>query len=130
MTEIEVAEITAANAEAFAAFWGNFVTHMGIYLSLLFGYCAAAYVAGRELSRFQVLIASALFVGAAELQIYAMSSWVSGAKSILIFISEINPELETGVIPAWARGFGMILWQLAIIACLSFMWSIRRQKTQ
>ena len=128
MTEIEVAEITAANLEVLAAFMSNYATHLGIYLSILFGYCAAAYVAGIKLSRFQVVLLSIIFIAAAEIQVNAMANWVSGAQKILIATSEINPKVTAGAVNVWGRSIGIIIWQLGILGCLSFMWSVRHQE--
>lgn len=130
MTEIELAEISAANLEVFAAFMSNYATHLGIYLSILFGYCAAAYIAGSKLSRFQVVLLSIIFIAAAEIQVNAMANWVSGAQKILIATSEINPKVTAGDVNIWGRSIGIIIWQLGIIGCLSFMWSVRHQEKQ
>ena len=128
MTEFEVAEITAANLDVMATFMSNYATHLGIYLSLLFGYCAAAFVAGSKLSIFQVVLASIMFVAAAEMQVNAMVNWVSGAQEILITTSQINPDVTPGGVNIWGRAIGVIIWQIGIFGCLSFMWSVRHQE--
>lgn len=130
MTEFEVAEITAANLEVIAAFWNNYETHLGLYLTMLFGYCAAAYVAGSKLSKFQVGIISIMFVAAAEIQVISMIKWANATQSMIVAASEMNPAVPEQAIPHWMRPLGMIVWELGILGCLSFMWSIRRQKQQ
>lgn len=130
MTEFEVAEITAANLEVVAAFWSNYETHLGLYMTILFGYCGAAYVAGSKLSKFQVGIISIMFVAAAEIQVISMIKWANATQSMIVVASEMNPAVPEQAIPYWMRPLGMIVWELGILGCLSFMWSIRRQKQQ
>ena len=130
MTEFEVAEITAANLEVIAAFWSNYETHLGLYLTILFGYCAAAYVAGSKLSKFQVGIISIMFVAAAEIQVISMIKWANATQSMIVVASEMNPAVPEHAIPYWMRPLGMIVWELGILGCLSFMWSIRRQQQE
>ena len=126
MTEVEIAEITAANLEVIAAFSSNYATHVGIYLSLAFGYCAAAYVAGKKLSRFQVILASIMFVAAAELQAVSMTTWVLAAREMLEATAQVNPAIEPQQNSRWVQVFGISLWQLGIIGSISFMWSVRK----
>ena len=128
MTEMEVAEITSSNLEVVAALMGNYATHVGIYLSLAFGYCVAAYAAGEKLSRFQVIVASCMFVAATELQIILMATYVNASQELLLRTSEINPMLERPANSDWRQVWGITIWQLGILASLSFMWSVRRSE--
>ncbi len=132
MSEVEILEITAANLEVVAAFMSNYATHVGIYLSLAFAYCAAAYVAGNNLTSFQVILATIMFVGAAELQAVSMINWVSAARDMLESTAQINPTImerqQSESMAIWTRVFGIAVWQLGILGCLFFMWSVRRSK--
>ena len=130
MTELELAEITTAQLEVVAAFMGNYATHVGIYLSLAFGYCVAAYTSGDKLTRFQVVLASMMFVAAAELQAALMYLWVTGSRNLLSEVAKLVPEY--GVQASFGAGqiFGLAIWQIGILASLAFMWSIRHPRTE
>jgi glucan phosphoethanolaminetransferase (alkaline phosphatase superfamily) len=130
MTEVEVYEITYSGLEVGAAFMSNFASHVSIYLSLVFGYCVVAYTAGRNLTTFQVIVASIMFVVAAEMQAFMMGFWVVSARELVGALREINPEIGGSGEPGVLQIFGIALWQAGILASLAFMWSIRRSKTE
>jgi SNF family Na+-dependent transporter len=131
MTEVELYEITNSSLEVTAAFMSNYATHVSIYLSLIFGYCVVAYAAGSNLTKFQVIVASVMFIVAAELQAILMIVWVQSAQDVVRELAKINPRLigERGN-PIGGQILGIALWQVGIITCLAFMWSIRRPKTE
>lgn len=130
MTEVEMLDLTTSHLDVAAAFMSNYATHVGIYLSLVFGYCVAAFAAGGKLTRFQVIIASFMFFVAAEFQASLMFLWASSAKEMLASLAEFNPNIERDN-PYSARvvvGVGLI--QLGILASLAFMWSVRHPKRE
>ncbi|MEH6517601.1 MAG: hypothetical protein V7742_13015 [Halioglobus sp.] len=130
MTEVEVYEITYSGLGVAAAFMSNYATHVGIYLSLVFGYCVVAYTAGRNLTTFQVIVASSMFIVAAELQAVVMSFWVLSAQEVVSGLKEINPEMGGSGEADVRQIVGIALWQAGILSSLAFMWSIRRSKTE
>ena len=106
---------------------GNYATHVSIYLTLIFGYCVAAYTVGKELTKFQVGIVSLMFIVAAEMQAMTMTLWVQSARDVLIELAKINPEVIDGKGDFEVRQIlGIALWQAGILCCLAFMWSVRR----
>jgi hypothetical protein len=130
MTEVEMLDLTASNLEVAAAFMSNYATHVGIYLSLVFGYCVVAYIAGDKLTRFQVIVASIMFIAAAELQANLMHMWVQSSQEVMIALAEINPEMKGREEFGARRIFGISITQLRILASLAFMWSVRHPKTE
>jgi hypothetical protein len=130
MTEVEMLDLTASYLEVTAEFLGNYATHVGIYLSLVFGYCVVAYIAGDKLTRFQVIVASVMFVAAAELQASLMYMWVANTQEVLRSVAEINPLIEGKGDFGARKVFGMSVIQLGILASLAFMWSVRHPKTE
>jgi hypothetical protein len=130
MTEVEMLDLTASYLEVTAEFLGNYATHVGIYLSLVFGYCVVAYTAGGKLTRFQVITASIMFIAAAELQANLMYLWVGSSLEILRSLGEINPDMKgRGEFDA-RQIYGISIIQLGILASLAFMWSVRHPKTE
>jgi hypothetical protein len=130
MAEVELYEITDSGLDVVAAFMSNYATHVSIYLSLVFGYCFVAYTAGRNLTTFQVIVASLMFIVAAEMQALMMSLWVQSSQDVLRELAKINPEMGDRGNIAGRKLFGIALWQAGIFACLAFMWSIRHSKTE
>ena len=133
MTEVEMLDLTTSHLDVVAAFMSNYATHVSIYLSLVFGYCVAAFAAGDKLTRFQVIIASFMFFAAAELQASLMFLWASGARGVLMSLAEFNPNIEG---TEGSEGFGLrkvagiSVIQLGILASLAFMWNVRHTKTK
>jgi hypothetical protein len=52
MTEYELADLTNSTLSLVASYQDNYATHITIYLSLVFGFCALGYIAGRKLTNF------------------------------------------------------------------------------
>ena len=57
-------------------------THVAIYLTLLFAYIGAAYVAGAQLNRLQLIIANTLFIGVSAYQIAIIASASLGTLAV------------------------------------------------
>ncbi len=130
MTEVELYEVTASHLEVVAAFMSNYATHVSIYLSLIFGYCVVAYTAGRNLTRFQVIVVSLMFLVTAELQALFMVLWVTSAQELLHELAKVNSGFDTESGDFDGRQIvGIALWQAGIVASLAFMWSVRHPKT-
>ena len=131
MSEYELHDLTASYLQVVAEFFGNYSTHVTIYLTLIFGFCVVAFAAGQKLTKFQVILVSLMFVTAAELQAILMYGWVSRGFELAAQLRSINPELspERTYISA-VKAVGVTLWQLGIIASLSFMWSVRHPKVK
>jgi hypothetical protein len=126
MTEYELHEISSSYMEVVAAFFGNYAAHLSIYLTLVFGYCVVAFTAGARLTRFQVALVSVMFFCAAELQALVMTNWVNRAYEVMVIITSLNPDISiSNVLKTGGQLVGVVLWQLGIIASLSFMWSVR-----
>jgi hypothetical protein len=79
MTEYELADLTNSTLSLVASYQDNYATHITIYLSLVFGFCAPGYIAGRKLTKFQVLLASFMFIVACVIQIFWMLTWIMSA---------------------------------------------------
>ena len=126
MTEYELHEISSSYMEVVAAFFGNYAAHLSIYLTLVFGYCVVAFTAGARLTRLQVALVSVMFFCAAELQALVMTNWVNRAYDVMLIITSLNPDISiSNVLKTGGQLVGVVLWQLGIIASLSFMWSVR-----
>ena len=131
MTEYELHEISSSYMEVISAFFGNYAAHLSIYLTLVFGYCVVAFAACERLTSFHVVLVSLMFFCSAELQALLMFVWVNRAYDVEVMLATVNPDLFIrGSLRSGAQAVGVILWQLGIIASLSFMWSVRHPKTE
>ncbi|MGI9317192.1 MAG: hypothetical protein ACR2QW_07690, partial [bacterium] len=105
-------------------------THIAIYLTLLFAYIAAAFVAGSRLTRFQAWLTTCIFtaVAAYEVMIIAAVGLASGnaTRKVGEFIGEAVTQAP-GADTIWPHA---ILWSCGLFAALSFMWSVRRSKAE
>ncbi len=103
-------------------------THVSIYLTIVFAYILVAYVAGAKLSRFQLSIATFIFVAACLWELMMITALGDGAAAIgreVTQSGEVQPLLnETG-----RRWFSRILWSSGMIAALVFMWNVRLEKS-
>ena len=130
MDEHEVASLSLEGLAVMADFMSLYSTHLSIYLTLLFAYCGGMYIAGAKLDRVQLLVATAVFVIAAELQAMGMYAWIAAAEGVVIRLQELNPALEAKHNFDLRRVIGIPLWQAGIIASLLFTWRVRHPKTE
>ena len=71
-------------------------------------------------------LVSVMFFCAAELQALVMTNWVNRAYEVMVIITSLNPDISmSNVLKTGGQLVGVVLWQLGIIASLSFMWSVR-----
>jgi len=60
-----------------------------------------------------------------------MTNWVNRAYDVMVIITSLNPEISmSNVLKTGGQFAGVALWQLGIIASLSFMWSVRNSNTE
>ena len=131
MSEYELHDITASYLQVVADFFGNYATHVTIYLTLIFGFCVVAFAAGQKLTKFQVILVSLMFVTAAEIQAVMMFTWIVRAFEVAVMLGSIAPDIipQRAHVPA-IQVVGVTLWQLGIIGSLLFMWSVRHPKVE
>jgi len=104
-------------------------SYIAIYLSMVFAYTTVAYIAGKQLSRLQVFIVTFAYLAAA---FYVVSTIV------FLTLGTIEHQAQMGQLATGREGHigasGMFLWMdiliwpLAMIASLVFMWYVRREK--
>ena len=115
MTEAELLEIINLHA-------ANAITSLSVYITLLFGYMTAAYVAGSKLSSLQVTIISLVYV-------FSAIAWglvnITHAHSLETLVAA-----HTNFVPSpffllpWSLLSGTA-WFSCLIASLYFMYDIR-----
>jgi len=104
-------------------------TNATTLISVLFAYILAAHVAGSAMSRLQVGIVSTLMAWTASINVYQITI---NQVAIIEYHELIRPEwganaVARGELVIWIIGLGMVA---AIVAALSYMWSVRHPKTE
>jgi len=139
MTEYEIADLAASRAFEFQGMFSLFQVQIGTvsdgiqqFMSLLFGFLAAAYFIGPSLDRRQTRIFTALYI---MWQIWTMAAIV-GRGIILTNLGSRVTEMQ-GAPPQFLAEFplvlttsSMILLTIALVASLYFMWDVRHPKTE
>ncbi len=122
MTEYEMADlltsITMAAVEVFST-----------YISLTAAYLVATYLVGQKLTTAQMTTVSILYVVAASIVVWGLYSYMSRAVPIADALEVINPGVIYGAQPMMRDILSGVM-ALGILACLSFMWSVRHGKAE
>jgi len=104
-------------------------SHIAIYLSVVFGFIAAAYVAGAKLTKFQSAIAYVLFSLFAAVEIFRIVSYGVGMNILILQAKEWGSTINALTIDPQTRLIiTTLLWSVGAIGALLFMWSVRNPK--
>jgi len=125
VTEYEIEDLKASNIGALASSQSNYASHINIYLTLVFGFFAVAYLAGNNLTVFQVTVITIIYLAAVCTQIYWMAVWIDTSIRLLIKLVELGESITPPKRVSIGRIFGKFLWAIGALAPLVFMWSIR-----
>ena len=130
MTEYEISDRIQSLASNIIAMNSAQASHIAIYLSVVFGFIVAAYVAGEKLTRLQASICYVVFTLFATLEIFRIVSYGLGTNQLLkqgiewgADIPAISMDPQVRVIATTA------MWSVGAIGALVFMWSVRHPKT-
>ena len=118
MTEYELEDLlTGTSVASLEAF--------GMYVTILVAYLIAAHLAGKQLSPFQIVAVSVLFVVASAITTWGTYAYMSRSIPLANQLELINPDRTYGAQPL-VRDLMATVQALGIVACLSFMWSVKR----
>lgn len=115
-------------AELWEAFFDGsslIIQEFGVLLTLTFGYLAAAYFVGHELSVLQVTIISLLYASSASFIVATMHSTIVKARLFTAQLRALHPD-QTFLIGGVFRNIFSIVLALSIPVCLYFMYQVRR----
>jgi hypothetical protein len=110
----------------------NFAAFFALYLTLVSGYLLTAFVAGKSLSRAQVIVINAFFVLFTGFNLFAEIITIRNASAAFYRASAgvegtiPFPEYFSTLFPVAT----LVLGTGMIIACLKFMWDIRHPKAE
>ena len=118
MTEAELWEQQVQWMVAGSEFITSFIT-------IMFAFLVMAYFAGSKLSRTQMIIASALFMWASCIMIYAVVGYLYRAQMFVDRLQELNPELQFFLTPTMAIIIALMM-AIGMAACLTFLYQTRK----
>jgi hypothetical protein len=122
MTETELIEAIIGYNETMPA-W------LGLYITTLSGYLIVAYIAGKDLTRSQMVIISSCFAIFTSLCAYAA---IANSTRVLEFTSELyelNPDRHYAMRVSVLYTIKFVLYT-GILVALKFMWDIRHPKAE
>lgn len=93
MTEYEASDRLLSLSANIVAMNDAQASHIAIYLSVVFGFIAAAYVAGAKLTKFQATIAYVLFSIFAAVEIFRIVSYGVGMNILILQSKEWGAQL-------------------------------------
>ena len=113
--------------ELYAMYISNGMTAFTIYISFTFAYLVTAFYVGTKLTKFQAIVAGAIYVISAGSMTLSLIGNLQASDSILNATTTVidgHALHQTGL---WISTMSLIL-TLGIIVSLYFMWSVRRPK--
>ena len=108
--------------------FGSSIAAYALFLSIVTGYLVTAYLVGRELDRGQIWLLSGLFLVVASIAIWSVSSYIYWGT---VYSLNAGPEdLGHSVMTpkTWLPTFMGVVNVATVVACLLFMWNVRRKK--
>lgn len=133
MTLYEMMDLQLSRIDLIVGQRDAIVTLFTVYISIITGYLITAFVAGKQLTRVQVLIASGIFLYCTSWLVLAMQNafvtldqmaeiWRENEAIINVAKGLPPPEEGRGRLVVYGgRGLAMA----GILASLYFMWSVR-----
>lgn len=122
MTEAEAFEMMLLSAS-------NATNAFSQYITFTFAYITAAYFVGKQLSRFQVLAASGLYLFAAVFTMGNAITDLQWARKTVELIGDLAPDGIASDMDFWFATAG-ILMSAGILVSLYSMWNVRHAKTE
>ena len=131
----DIGQQMTANMLSMSSQQGDYIA---IYVSVVFAFIAATYVAGREFNRVQTTIATALFCMVCLWLVYRITMLGLGINFMLEiaereFVAKLNAPSDA---PSWEEALEGNLrvlltagvWSLGMIGALIFLWDVRHRR--
>ena len=138
MTEYEIRDVAGTMSVNIIELTGMHARYMGIYLSVVFAFFAASYVAGRDLNRLQTTVATLLFCIVCSWLVYRIAAIGMG----IIFLIELNNETNLKQLIDDTGGelqsegsiarviVTSVIWSLGMFGALVFLGDVRHRNPQ
>mgnify|MGYP001823211600 CR=1 FL=1 len=138
MTDYEIRDIAGTMTANIIAMTGMQASYIGIYLSVVFAFIAASYVAGRDLNRLQTTVATLLFCVVCSWLVYRIAAIGMGINFLIELNNETNLKqlLEDTGGEFQSEGsiarviVTSVIWSLGMFGALVFLWDVRHRNPQ
>lgn len=106
--------------------WGNAVSILALLITILSAYLVAAYLAGRSMTRSQVIIINTLYIFLSTFLLWGLVNMALRAAGF----EDIAYSMAEGELAAFSSQEGIAIgtvtvFGVAILASLKFMWDVR-----
>lgn len=115
--------------QATQATWGNVISLIGITITILSGYLIVAYVAGRDMSRSQVVIVNTRYVLIFSLMLMSVYTLTLRATEMGQLSIEASAQRSLGPRPE-IPFLLLAVFSFCLLASLKFMWDVRQKGKQ
>jgi hypothetical protein len=131
MTEFEKQSLSDALTNHVIGLAQLQASHIAIYLTIVFAFIIAVFIAGKKLTRIQARVATILFSLAGFIEVYQIVSTGAGIDYLMnLNAMQYGTPTDFGLPPVLRLIFNTILWSSGLIGALIFMWNIRRPRDQ
>ena len=137
MTEYEIRDLGVSMTTNIIEMTGQQGDYIAIYMSVVFAFIAASYVAGRDFNKVQTTVATALFCLVCAWLVYRITMLGLGVNFMMDisnreFYSQIEEE-GSGWRDAISGGYRVVItasvWSMGILGALVFLWDIRHRRS-
>jgi len=111
------------------AVWGNYISTMGIFVSILSAYLIVAYIAGRTLTKAQVILVNVSFGVFVTFGIFGMFGFSrTGTELMLLALDASTQRKAIGI--TIVPELTLIIFPILVLGSYKFMWDIRHSSKQ
>ena len=122
MDEAELMELTQA-------LWANYLSTMALFVSIISAYLIVAYIAGRKLTRPQVVLVNILMGAFTSFGIAGMYAFSLTGTEAMLLAFEMSTQRKTHGL-TFLPVTTLIVFPAIVLGCYKFMWDIRHPKTE
>lgn len=112
--------------QAAQAAWSNVISIGALLVTIISGYLVVAYVAGKNMTRSQVVIVNTLYVLFLTLILMSGRAFTMRATELMWIAVELSNQRLSDPNPHFVYAIRFV-FVFALVASLKFMWDIRHQ---
>ena len=133
MTEYELRDLAQAMTSNIIELSGQQASYIAIYVSIVFAFIAASYVAGNKLNKVQTTVATLLFSVTCVWLVHRITMIGFGINFMQSLLQdEALSHLNEGLTPEHAISVLRVvltgsIWSLGMFGALIFLWDIRHR---
>jgi len=136
MTQYQMRDLGASTTANIIEMTGQQGDYIAIYVSVIFAFIAAAYVAGRDFNKLQTTVSTVLFCLVCSWLVYRITMLGLGVNFMIeLSDKEIYSQIGGDSGAAWrASGYRVmitaLIWSMGMVGALVFLWDIRHRNTE